>query len=197
MSPMSVSTCWFVCVWWFTVTVPQVEDKRAEMEKQLISMKVQYQSLQQQHAFSKQQMHRMKVGRSSVSLSYQLRSPMNSPHCENELWWGDWSPNPLSFCPLLPFCGHWGHFSPFFFSPFLHCRCRLPPWCSFRGQEPTQNSWSACSPCCRRRIVRLKPSWPKWGSWKLIRWDWFLALLFPVDLLTDLIDWMIIEWIIH
>ncbi|KAG5263528.1 hypothetical protein AALO_G00265800 [Alosa alosa] len=39
----------------------EVEDKRAEMEKQLISVKVQYKSLQQQHAFSKQQMHRMKV----------------------------------------------------------------------------------------------------------------------------------------
>ncbi|XP_018428698.1 PREDICTED: protein Spindly, partial [Nanorana parkeri] len=39
----------------------EVEDRRAEMERQLISMKVQYQSLQQQHAFSRQQMHRMKV----------------------------------------------------------------------------------------------------------------------------------------
>ncbi|XP_063046652.1 protein Spindly [Engraulis encrasicolus] len=39
----------------------EVEDKRAEMERQMIGMKVQYQSLQQQHAFSKQQMHRMKV----------------------------------------------------------------------------------------------------------------------------------------
>lgn len=39
----------------------QLEDKRAEMERQLISMKVQYQSLQKQHAFSKQQLQRMKV----------------------------------------------------------------------------------------------------------------------------------------
>ncbi|KAL2077832.1 hypothetical protein ACEWY4_027336 [Coilia grayii] len=39
----------------------EVEDKRAEMERQLIGMRVQYQSLQQQHAFSKQHMHRMKV----------------------------------------------------------------------------------------------------------------------------------------
>ncbi|KAJ8352424.1 hypothetical protein SKAU_G00239000 [Synaphobranchus kaupii] len=39
----------------------EVEDKRAEMERQLISMKVQYQSLQKQHAFSRQQLHRMKV----------------------------------------------------------------------------------------------------------------------------------------
>ena len=32
-----------------------------EMERQLISMKVQHQSLQKQHAFSKQQLHRVKV----------------------------------------------------------------------------------------------------------------------------------------
>ncbi|XP_062332217.1 protein Spindly isoform X2 [Osmerus eperlanus] len=39
----------------------ELEDKRAEMERQLISMKVQHQSLQKQHAFSKQQLHRVKV----------------------------------------------------------------------------------------------------------------------------------------
>ncbi|XP_073445580.1 protein Spindly isoform X11 [Dendrobates tinctorius] len=39
----------------------KVEDRRAEMERKLIGMKVQYQSLQKQHAFSRQQMHRMKV----------------------------------------------------------------------------------------------------------------------------------------
>lgn len=39
----------------------QLEDKRAEMERQLISMKVQYQSLQKQYTFSKQQLQRMKV----------------------------------------------------------------------------------------------------------------------------------------
>ncbi|XP_073445574.1 protein Spindly isoform X7 [Dendrobates tinctorius] len=39
----------------------EVEDRRAEMERKLIGMKVQYQSLQKQHAFSRQQMHRMKV----------------------------------------------------------------------------------------------------------------------------------------
>lgn len=39
----------------------QLEDKRAEMERQLISMKVQYVSLQKQNAFSKQQLQRMKV----------------------------------------------------------------------------------------------------------------------------------------
>lgn len=39
----------------------QLEDKRAAMERQLISMKVQHQSLQKMHTFSKQQMQRMKV----------------------------------------------------------------------------------------------------------------------------------------
>lgn len=46
--------------WFFFLTL-QLEDKRAEMERQFISMKVQYQSLQKQHAFSKQQLQRMKV----------------------------------------------------------------------------------------------------------------------------------------
>lgn len=45
----------------FSFVTLQLEDKRAEMERQLISMKVQYQSLQKQHAFSKQQLQRMKV----------------------------------------------------------------------------------------------------------------------------------------
>ncbi|KAF5895613.1 protein Spindly isoform X2, partial [Clarias magur] len=44
----------------------EVEDKRAEMERQLISVKIQYQSLQKQHAFTKQQMLRMKVQISNV-----------------------------------------------------------------------------------------------------------------------------------
>uniref|UniRef100_A0A674PMK3 Protein Spindly n=1 Tax=Takifugu rubripes TaxID=31033 RepID=A0A674PMK3_TAKRU len=39
----------------------ELEDKRAEMERQFISMKVQYQSLQKQQDFSKQQLQRMKV----------------------------------------------------------------------------------------------------------------------------------------
>ncbi|XP_073507199.1 protein Spindly isoform X3 [Phyllobates terribilis] len=39
----------------------EVDNRRAEMECKLIGMKVQYQSLQKQHAFSRQQMHRMKV----------------------------------------------------------------------------------------------------------------------------------------
>ncbi|PWA32494.1 hypothetical protein CCH79_00016671 [Gambusia affinis] len=39
----------------------ELEDKRAAMERQLISMKVQHQSLQKMHTFSKQQMQRMKV----------------------------------------------------------------------------------------------------------------------------------------
>uniref|UniRef100_A0A3P8X406 Protein Spindly n=1 Tax=Cynoglossus semilaevis TaxID=244447 RepID=A0A3P8X406_CYNSE len=39
----------------------ELEDKRAEMERQLISTRVQYQSLQKQHAFTKQQLQHMKV----------------------------------------------------------------------------------------------------------------------------------------
>ncbi|XP_061835890.1 protein Spindly [Nerophis lumbriciformis] len=39
----------------------ELEDKRSEMERKLISMKVQYESLQTQHAFNKQQLQRMKV----------------------------------------------------------------------------------------------------------------------------------------
>ncbi|XP_037531059.1 protein Spindly [Nematolebias whitei] len=39
----------------------ELEDKRAEMERRLISMKVQFQSLQKVHTFNKQQMQRMKV----------------------------------------------------------------------------------------------------------------------------------------
>lgn len=45
------------------VVLLQLEDKRAQMERQLISMKVQHLSLQKQHAFSKQQLQRMKVPR--------------------------------------------------------------------------------------------------------------------------------------
>lgn len=48
-------------IYFFSIVTLQLEDKRAEMERQLISMKVQYQSLQKQHAFSKQQLQRMKV----------------------------------------------------------------------------------------------------------------------------------------
>ncbi|XP_036607173.1 protein Spindly isoform X1 [Trichosurus vulpecula] len=39
----------------------EVEDRRAEMERQLISMKVKYQSLQKQHSFNREQMQRMKL----------------------------------------------------------------------------------------------------------------------------------------
>ncbi|XP_069057815.1 protein Spindly [Pleurodeles waltl] len=38
----------------------EVEDRRAEMERALIGMKVQHQSLQKQYAFTRQQLHRMK-----------------------------------------------------------------------------------------------------------------------------------------
>ncbi|KAK1804473.1 hypothetical protein P4O66_020485, partial [Electrophorus voltai] len=54
----------------------EVEDKRAEMERQLISMKVQYQSLQKQHAFTKQQMIRMKV---QISNLMQLHGSRADP----------------------------------------------------------------------------------------------------------------------
>ncbi|XP_038270051.1 protein Spindly isoform X2 [Dermochelys coriacea] len=39
----------------------EVEDRRAEMERQLISVKVKYQSLQKQHAFTREQLQRMKL----------------------------------------------------------------------------------------------------------------------------------------
>lgn len=48
----------FLFFFFFTL---QLEDKRAEIERQFISMKVHYQSLQKQHALSKQQLQRMKV----------------------------------------------------------------------------------------------------------------------------------------
>ncbi|KAM6322307.1 protein Spindly isoform 2-T3 [Podargus strigoides] len=39
----------------------EVEDRRAEMERQLISVKIKYQSLQSQHAFTREQFQRMKL----------------------------------------------------------------------------------------------------------------------------------------
>ncbi|XP_069725328.1 protein Spindly isoform X2 [Phaenicophaeus curvirostris] len=39
----------------------EVEDRRAEMERQLISVKVKYHSLQKQHAFTREQLQRMKL----------------------------------------------------------------------------------------------------------------------------------------
>ncbi|KAJ0002849.1 hypothetical protein NQD34_007998 [Periophthalmus magnuspinnatus] len=54
----------------------ELEDKRAEMEKQLISMKVQYQSLQKQYAFSKQQMQRLKV---QIATLMQLQGSRADP----------------------------------------------------------------------------------------------------------------------
>ncbi|XP_056133997.1 protein Spindly [Lampris incognitus] len=54
----------------------ELEDKRAEMERQLISMKVQYQSLQKQHAFSKQQLHSMKV---QIATLMQLQGSRADP----------------------------------------------------------------------------------------------------------------------
>ncbi|XP_053180485.1 protein Spindly [Scomber japonicus] len=54
----------------------ELEDKRAEMERQLISMKVQYQSLQKQHAFTKQQLQRMKV---QIATLMQLQGSRADP----------------------------------------------------------------------------------------------------------------------
>ncbi|XP_077388788.1 protein Spindly isoform X2 [Festucalex cinctus] len=48
----------------------ELEDKRAEMERKLISMKVQYESLQAQYVFNKQQLQRMKV---QIATLMQLR----------------------------------------------------------------------------------------------------------------------------
>ncbi|XP_068587676.1 protein Spindly [Cebidichthys violaceus] len=54
----------------------ELEDKRAQMERQLISMKVQYLSLQKQHAFSKQQLQRMKV---QIATLMQLQGSRADP----------------------------------------------------------------------------------------------------------------------
>ncbi|KAA8589198.1 hypothetical protein FQN60_010543, partial [Etheostoma spectabile] len=54
----------------------ELEDKRAEMERKLISMKVQYVSLQKQHAFSKQQLQRMKV---QIATLMQLQGSRADP----------------------------------------------------------------------------------------------------------------------
>ncbi|XP_014876423.1 protein Spindly isoform X1 [Poecilia latipinna] len=54
----------------------ELEDKRAAMERQLISMKVQHQSLQKMHAFSKQQMQRMKV---QIATLMQLQGSRADP----------------------------------------------------------------------------------------------------------------------
>ncbi|XP_023650742.1 protein Spindly [Paramormyrops kingsleyae] len=54
----------------------EVEDRRAEMERQLISMKVQHQSLLKQHAFSRQQLQRMKV---QIATLMQLQGSRADP----------------------------------------------------------------------------------------------------------------------
>ncbi|XP_034078751.1 protein Spindly isoform X2 [Gymnodraco acuticeps] len=54
----------------------ELEDKRAAMERQLISMKVQNLSLQKQHAFSKQQLQRMKV---QIATLMQLQGSRADP----------------------------------------------------------------------------------------------------------------------
>ncbi|KAM4586078.1 protein Spindly [Fundulus diaphanus] len=54
----------------------ELEDKRAAMERQLISMKVQYQSLQKMHAFRNQQMQCMKV---QIATLMQLQGTRADP----------------------------------------------------------------------------------------------------------------------
>ncbi|XP_034545003.1 protein Spindly [Notolabrus celidotus] len=54
----------------------ELEDKRADMERKLLSVKVQYQSLQKQYAFSKQQLQRMKV---QVATLMQLQGSRADP----------------------------------------------------------------------------------------------------------------------
>ncbi|CAN2390807.1 kinetochore binding, partial [Pristimantis euphronides] len=54
----------------------EVDDRRIEVEQKLNSMKVQYQSLQKQHVFSREQMHRMKV---QVSTLLQLKGVQCDP----------------------------------------------------------------------------------------------------------------------
>lgn len=54
----------------------EVEDRRAMMERQLIGMRVQYQSLQKQHAFSRQQLHRMKV---QIATMLQIKGLQSDP----------------------------------------------------------------------------------------------------------------------
>ncbi|XP_077957591.1 protein Spindly isoform X2 [Gasterosteus aculeatus] len=54
----------------------ELEDKRAQMERQLITMKVQYLSLQKLHAFGKQQLQRTKV---QIATLMQLQSSRADP----------------------------------------------------------------------------------------------------------------------
>ncbi|XP_067908137.1 protein Spindly isoform X2 [Heterodontus francisci] len=54
----------------------EVEDRRAMMERQLIGLRVQYQSLQKQHAFSRQQLHRMKV---QIATMLQIKGLQSDP----------------------------------------------------------------------------------------------------------------------
>lgn len=52
----------------------QLEDKRVEMEKKLLSMQVKHVSIQKAYSFVKSQLHNMKVGRhySSSKLAIHL-----------------------------------------------------------------------------------------------------------------------------
>ncbi|XP_078065997.1 protein Spindly isoform X2 [Mustelus asterias] len=54
----------------------EVEDRRAMMERQLIGLRIQYQSLQKQHAFSRQQLHRMKM---QIATMLQIKGLQSDP----------------------------------------------------------------------------------------------------------------------
>ncbi|XP_078509503.1 protein Spindly [Lissotriton helveticus] len=60
----------------------EVEDRRAEMERALIGMKVQHQSLQKQYAFTRQQLHRMKV---QVATLFQIKGSQTDPEQRERL----------------------------------------------------------------------------------------------------------------
>eukprot|EP00070_Physeter_catodon_P011353 XP_007125638.2 protein Spindly isoform X3 [Physeter catodon] len=63
----------------------EVEDRRAAMERQLISMKVKYQSLKKQNAFNREQMQRMK----SLYESMESKPSANSVALEDDTYYTD------------------------------------------------------------------------------------------------------------
>ncbi|XP_077613471.1 protein Spindly isoform X3 [Crocuta crocuta] len=63
----------------------EVEDRRAAMERQFISMKVKYQSLKKQNAFNREQMQRMK----SLYESTESKQPVSSDTPEDNTYYTD------------------------------------------------------------------------------------------------------------
>ncbi|XP_039091700.1 protein Spindly isoform X3 [Hyaena hyaena] len=63
----------------------EVEDRRAAMERQFISMKVKYQSLKKQNAFNREQMQRMK----SLYESKESKQPVSSDTPEDNTYYTD------------------------------------------------------------------------------------------------------------